>query len=825
MRISGDVDGGFLNNILFTDSDGDTINIDESDTTTSFTSNTSTITATGGGYALLITPEKLNDNNWADITLGGTNSYYGDYSLMNQGSITADGINSGQKVTAVYVTGATKNNINYNTIFENGFYNGIWGSIAASSVDAGATAVHIGSYASVPEFINNGSFSASSAVTTDDDGEVAGAGGNSYGIIIDNNATLTRFENNNSFLVSSAGYNASAYGIVDNSGTLEEFHNTGTFTSSIWDDSTGSAIAVDLSKNTTGINFLNRGQISGDVYLGSGTNEITLEGLTIAQEEAIIIAYEDEGYDEDVYDDVIKRDINGTIYLKGGSTTLNMSDNSKLLGGIYSPNSQLEINLKDRSELTVLSDIKLNANNILVEDQSSIIINIDGQGEYGGGINAQGSVVFSDESQLRVKIQSLIDNQGSYQVIKANSLSINDEESILSSGNELFIYDVTAEIDDTSLRVGLRRKNSEELGLSYNLGQIYDASISALLEDTELASVVSSTENEEEFSRIYNEMMPNVLSQASRQMIVNSNNLSLGAVSSQLDNLRHLQNKSSQLTVGNGMWGQQHVNFYSQQNDVNEKGGNGYTVGIAAGYEFVISKKGTLGVSLTQNISSLTFNGQGKDHIGMANTQFGVYNAFWLNNLFFESHASIGLLSFESERDVIYDDFSRTALGEWGGLQYSGNFKTGYEFKMGPVSLTPTAGINYSNLKQNSYTETEGGTAVNLNISEFKTSSLTGNLNLELAYKTNFNSFILQTGLQGGWTHEFYTNPIAISARFAGFEDEFSLIGGSVIQNNYQIGSAIHLITDITAFSFKYDAEWREGYLGHSGSVNFRVQF
>ena len=120
-----------------------------------------------------------------------------------------------------------------------------------------------------------------SAVTTDDDGEVTGSGGNSYGIIIDNNATLTRFENNNSFLVSSAGYNASAYGILDNSGTLEEFYNTGIFTSSIWEDSTGSSIAVDLSKNVTGINFFNSGKVSGDIYLGSGTNEITLEGLSL----------------------------------------------------------------------------------------------------------------------------------------------------------------------------------------------------------------------------------------------------------------------------------------------------------------------------------------------------------------------------------------------------------------------------------------------------------------------------------------------------------------------------------------------------------------
>ena len=350
------------------------------------------------------------------------------------------------------------------------------------------------------------------------------------------------------------------------------------------------------------------------------------------------------------------------------------------------------------------------------------------------------------------------------------------------------------------------------------------------LEDTGLASVISSVENEEEFSQIYNELMPNSLSQASRQMIINSNNLSSGAVSAQLDNLRHLQNRSSQLSVGHGLWGQQFANFYNQRDDINEKGGNGYTFGIAAGYEFLISKKGALGVSLTQNISSLTFNGLGKDHIAMANSQLGIYNAFWLNNLFFESQGSVGLLSFESERDIIFEDFSRTALGEWGGLQYSGNFKTGYEFKFGPVSLTPTVGINYSNLKQNSYTETEGGTAVNLSVSEFKTNSLTGSLNLELAYKTKFNStrmdaLTLQVGLQGGWSHEFNTEPIAISARFSGFEDEFSLIGRPIIQNNYQIGSAIHLITDITAFSFKYDAEWREGYLGHSGSVNFRVQF
>lgn len=832
VRISSNISGGFENRIAFFDTNGDEINIAENESTSGFSSNTSNITALGGGYGVLISPEKIDSSPWSDITLGNTNSFYGDYSFLNQGRIRARGVNIGQEATAVLITGATQNSTDFSTTLDFGLFNGVFGTIEAEAEDANAIAIDIGPNTSIPEIVNTGVLTSITLAELNTDAERIGSGGDSYAIRLNETSQVNRIHNDGTITSTAEGASTSAYGIVDNSGAVEEFRNTEIIRTAIEGDSTGRAIAVDLSKNTTTIDFYNSGQITGDVILGSGTNTIDIEGLSVSQLATLTQDFIDEGILEELYLPTLDRGIDGALILGTGSSNINMTGNAVLERGIVSPNGNLNVTLNDQSELRVTSTERLNAENLTINDQSKLIVEIEGDGVFTGGVNASGNVVFGPESQLSIELASLVGAENTFEIITSNGLTIDANANIFNSTDQLFIYEINSEIDATSVTVELRRKSAQELGLNQNLSAIYEASIPALFDNEDIASEISSVVTEEEFTSIYNQMMPNNLSQASRQILISNNSLSVGAVAGHLDNLRLLKRTpDGPLESGQGFWVQQYGSKYDYDNSIDEKPAYGFTFGLAAGYEIAITDQGAIGLSIAKNFADIKLDNSGLSRVGLENTQAGLYGALWLSNVFIEAQANIGLLDFESDRDVIFSDFKRTAMGEWDGLQYSSNLKLGYQLDMGSnFSLTPSAIINYTNIKQDPYTETGGGGGIDLSVSEIRTDSMIGTVEMEFAYVTNFTSNEevvgqLKFGLHGGYSKEFKNDPQSITAQFAGYDDQFTLIGSQIPQNSFQAGGGIYFGTDITQFSLVYDADWREQYMAHIATMNFRVRF
>ena len=831
LRISSNVTGGFENRIVYFDVNGDEIDVAESEPIAGLSSNTSSIAALGGGHAVLITPEKIGDASWTDITIGNSNSFYGDYSFVNQGTIRSRGANSGQDSTAILISGATKDTTAYSTTFTDGFYNGLWGNIDSEALDANSTALNIGVDTSIPEIVNNGIMSSRSLTTFDDEDIRSGFGGNSYGINLASSSEVNRIENNGTINVIAAGASTSAFGIIDNSGTVTEFRNTGILRATTDADSSGNAIALDLSNNNTTIDLYSAGQIGGDVILGDGVNSIEVVGLSeteISDAKQISI---DDGVPEELYLPRLVRGIDGILTLGASSSTLNMTGNAVIEGGIISLNGNLNVTLNDQSELRVPSNNGLYAENITINDQSVLVVEIEGDGFFTGGVDASGSVVFGPESQLSIEISSLVGVENTFEIINSNGLTIDQDTNIFNSNEQVFIYDINSEIDATSVTVELRRKSAQQLGLNQNLSAIYEGSIPALIDNADIASEISSITTEEDFNRIYSQMMPNNLSQASRQILVNSNSLTMGAVAGHLDNLRLLKYVADgPLESGQGFWVQQYGSMYDYNDNIDEKAAYGLTFGLAAGYEIAVTERGAIGISLAKNFADIKIDNAGASRVGMENTQVGLYGAIWLKKFFLQGQANIGLLDFESDRDVVFDDFTRTSMGKWDGLQYSSNLKVGYQLGMGNFSLTPSAIINYTNITQDPYTETGGGGGIDLSVSEIKTDSMIGTLKMEFAYTTNFSSGDdvvgqLRYGLHGGWSNELRNDPQSITTQFVGFDNQFTLIGSEVPKNSYQAGGGVYFGTDITNFSLVYDANWQDQYLSHTATMNFRVRF
>ncbi len=829
IRISADLTGGIANDIVFRDQDGNIDNIAEGASTAGYSQNNATIDASGGGLAILITPEKTSDTGWTDITIGNTESFYGDYSLMNQRTIEVGGRNTGQDATAILITGASQGGTDYTTTLDFGIYNGLWGEMRSETLDADATVLRIGEGASVPEFVNNGNFESVVTAAVNTGGEYTGEGGDAFGIVIDEGGALPRFENNGTFIVEAGGENHSAVGIVDHSGTLTSFTNTGSFIARNAAN-VSTRTAVDLSANTSGVTFFNSGIMIGDVHLGSGDNDITIEGLSLEGVANATQLYIDAGLTPEEYTPLLGRGIDGILYVGAGSNTLDLTGNAELKGGIVSPNGDLAITLSDQSQITVNTDLGLNVTDMDIMDQSAVNINVASVDGFVSGINASGTVEFSAESNLDIAVSGIVFDEETFNIVSADTLIIDPDANIQNQGSNSFVYDLTTEHVDDSINLIVRRRTSEQLGLSDTFGNIYEASLEVFGTDDGVASYLGGIESEEDFNTFYKSAMPINFSQATYQAVKNANNISLGAVSAQMDSLRRMIKTAPPSQVRNGVWIQEFAGIYDSQATAHERGADTFNFGLSAGYEFAVSERGVIGAALSYNIGDIKFHGEPEDRLAIQNTQIGLYSAFWMENFFIENQASIGYLDFSGDRYVMLDGEERLANSDWNGLQYSGLIKAGYDLDMGSLTITPTAALNYNNIKQDEYTEVGGGTAINLMVSEHTRSSMTTDLKLEVAHHTEFYG---EDGLestmsivaQGGWSQQMKDDPIEMTAKFASGTDYFTLYGDPFEKNSFQAGLGVFFSANYFAFSIRYDAEWRDQYLGHSANMNLRARF
>ena len=147
--------------------------------------------------------------------------------------------------------------------------------ITAKAVEANATALRIGTGATVPELVVNGTIRAEGGGT---DTTTAQA------ILIDTGATVSTITNSGTISSVRSGTAGTAAAIVDKSGTLNLVENSGTISVSGAATLGTSATAIDLSANTTGATIRQIAAatgkpapvINGQIKFGSGNDVLDI---------------------------------------------------------------------------------------------------------------------------------------------------------------------------------------------------------------------------------------------------------------------------------------------------------------------------------------------------------------------------------------------------------------------------------------------------------------------------------------------------------------------------------------------------------------------
>uniref|UniRef100_UPI001C57807F autotransporter family protein n=1 Tax=Pseudomonas sp. UMAB-08 TaxID=1365375 RepID=UPI001C57807F len=187
---------------------------------------------------------------------------------------------------------------------------------------------------------------------------------------------------------------------------------------------------------------------------------------------------------------------------------------------------------------------------------------------------------------------------------------------------------------------------------------------------------------------------------------------------------------------------------------------------------------------------------------------------------------------YDTTREVSFPGFSSTAKGQHDGMQYIASVLAGYPIdlgsKMANTVLTPIAGLTYSTLRQDSYTEKNGDGAA-LSVNSDNIGSLKSDLGakLERSFGTPYGNVVPSAQLT--WRHEYHDKGLQSVSNYAADTSgatSFTTTGAKTIADTGVLALGVTLMrSQNLSVGAKYTLEAASGYAANTGDVQVRWDF
>lgn len=795
-------------------------------------------------------PDTEEDESQPAIALG--------YSFVNRGTINAYGELDDVNATGLRIDGADNGGGGFFTAtLTDGLLNA--GQISARSYSdeqiTNSYGIVFGNGAVVPVFTNTGTLFIENTT-------VGGSTnfGSAYSIIIESEAVLNSLINSGSIFGAGTG-GGNGYAIVDNSGTLTNVQNTGVIAAShtiplaylddegtfvVPGDNEHTLVALDASANTTGVNVhqfwirdvvaddpdteedesLNAVlvteadiRMTGDILLGSGDDVIRIEAGDVLG----AISFGD-GNDMLVLDGSDVRDEIENLLSAGRIDPLTNDELYDVLpsyvGAIDDANGTLDIDVQWASlELTQAGELQIG--NARFGDGALLEFEIDADSDSPRTLTASGSVAFEEGSRLSVSLSNLIGESGEYVILSSSDLTIAEGIATLADAPNPFLYETILALDENdsnSIVLTLERKTAEELGMNANQAAAYNAAFAGWQANDALGAAIASLVTEGEFFDAYNQLLPEYASSAI-QFAMAANDSSLGALATRLEAARRSPDNTG------GLWLQEFGYFADRAGTAFGPGYRGHGLGMAVGFDRPFGPFYAVGVNAVGAASEVE-EVEGFDNPMSAITaQLGVYAAAQLGDVYIDLYGGAGVDSFEHNRQVIIGGFSAAPVAEWDGYHFTGSARVGYDIEMGRYFIRPSASIDYLSLIENEYTETGGGTGIDLVIGDRDSSTFTGTALVSFGARFESSNNWWSPTVRLGYRNEFDSTNSVTDAYFDGLDDRFTLMGQQMPGSGFIFGFGLAAGSDYSTFSLDYDADVRDDFIRHTARFVIRLVF
>jgi len=187
---------------------------------------------------------------------------------------------------------------------------------------------------------------------------------------------------------------------------------------------------------------------------------------------------------------------------------------------------------------------------------------------------------------------------------------------------------------------------------------------------------------------------------------------------------------------------------------------------------------------------------------------------------------------YNTTRLIDFTGFTGDATGQHNGMQYVASVQGGYPIKLDALmpdsTLTPMAGLTYSRLQQDGYTES-GGSGAALNVDATHSTSLKSDLGAKLkrAFVTSYGDF--EPSVQLSWRHEFQNTREQSVANYAADitgVTSFTTLGPTPVADTGVLALAATLKrSENLTLSARYTLEAASGYAAQTVDLRLRYQF
>lgn len=728
------------------------------------------------------------------ITLGSVANTAG-YGLINNGTATGNGVYAGVDATGVLIGGlGGAVNVTY------GMQN--TGTISATANAANATALRIGSGATVPTIVNSGTISSSASAI---------AGQVSRAIVIDAGANVTSIQNTGSIIATTTNTLGAATAITDKSGTLSLISNGGTITAT-GAAAAGGNVAIDLSANTTGAtvqqvvaasgtgpkingdvkfgsgnNTLNLGDgaLTGNVTFGGGNNTVTMSG------DATMTGNITFGTGSDTMTMGGTAAYTGAVDFGGGGGSLTIGGTSTFSGTLA--NAQNLAVTVNGGTFTNTGTTPVAIGSLAVTGGGTLGVTVNTTTNTATQYNVAGTASFDTGSKLAIQLTGLVTGTGHYTVLTAGTLT--GLGNITASSLLLpYMYksSVSTAAPANQLAIDIGLKTTTELGLNRSGAAAYSAIYAALSNDTKVANSFLHITDAATFQT------------AIRQMLPDHAGGTFAAVSAGSRAIGRMLTDGGAPYVDKGKWGYwiEEIAYGGSKGFLNTASYDINGWGTSGGAEYK-TKLGNFGLSLAYIHGNDNDNGT-DNTVASDQYEIGGYWRAEFGGLRPFARVSAAKVNFSSTRSFNGNDGTSTPVAlsnssKWSGNMLSATGGASYEGAVGHLTFRPILSLDYYRLDEDAHTETGGGKAFDLSIAKRTSDEFAANATM--AVGLSFGS------TEDGWFH----TEIEGGRR--------QIIGG-------QLGSTIANFAGGQAFTLVPDKRtdgWVGRFRASGGSPGFRI--
>ncbi|MEM1381385.1 MAG: autotransporter domain-containing protein [Pseudomonadota bacterium] len=657
---------------------------------------------------------------------------YGDWSLINRGALSGNGVYDTVDVETVLLR---------DTTFTSGIRND--GIIQADAETAQAIALNLAGTTSAPTLLN----------TSDIVSVTNGAGEVAFGLVIDTDASLPTLTNNDQ--ISAASTDGASFAVRDLSGTLTSIVNTGIISATADDDDGFDGLAIDLSANTSGVvinntipdgttasnsnfgfivgdvrtgtgddTFLsNAGAITGDIDLGDGNDRLELSEGTVFVGAITVGA----GDDTVIFDAV---NASSQIDFGTGADRLELSGGA-VWTGTYTGDANLSV-LLDASSLQVDNATTLLISDLTVQNGGNLSFLIDENSDDTARIQSSGTVTIDSSSSLAFEYATGF--AGSIETTLIDAAAFNIDLAAVNANTETdgsFLVEEVLSFGDeteTSLVLTRRRRDATDVGLAAELQGAFDPALTALSVDDELTTAIFGLNTEEEFVSAFSQLLPDPL------------DMSLNAARAQNSSIGTLISDRSNL-VGAGrekvgrIWFQEQFFYLDRSADQTTTGYSGGGIMIALGADTPLLGLDVVGGAVSFSASRFDTFGEADLPSNRTSVNFDAYAAKRLGNLSLDVRGGVGTTSSTSERNIELNGVIREFSGDWDGSQTSASGRVQYALPAGAFKIIPAISFDFLSLTEDEYTEQNPDNSLALSALEREYESMRVNTGVSLAWR------------------------------------------------------------------------------------------